>query len=41
MTSLSGLLQHRLDRMPAEGEHVSVPEFEVIVRKMRGPRDFS
>jgi CBS domain containing-hemolysin-like protein len=38
VTALSGLLQLRLDRIPKRGERVSFPEFEVVVRKMGGPR---
>lgn len=36
--SVGGLVIHALNDLPAEGQRVSFPHFDIVVKKMKGPR---
>ncbi|WP_027797829.1 hemolysin family protein [Paraburkholderia acidipaludis] len=36
--SVGGLVIHALNDLPAEGQRVSFPQFDIVVKKMKGPR---
>jgi CBS domain containing-hemolysin-like protein len=36
--SVGGLVMARLDRLPAEGERIEFPCFNIVIKRMQGPR---
>jgi CBS domain containing-hemolysin-like protein len=39
--TISGLIMTHLERMPREKERISFPDFDIVVRKIKGPRIIS
>ncbi|MBU0500996.1 MAG: hypothetical protein KJ558_06705 [Gammaproteobacteria bacterium] len=36
--SIGGLIQHQLRDLPKEGQRIAFPQFDVVVKKMKGPK---
>ncbi|MBI3713725.1 MAG: hypothetical protein HY253_12300, partial [Burkholderiales bacterium] len=36
--SIGGLIMHTLGELPEEGQKISFPQFDAVVKKMNGPR---